>query len=168
MKAIGLLITFLFCFFSFSKNNELITSNYECLIPKKEAGRCTGSTYCTACRNCSRCAHCSSGGSCGVCSSTTTSTHYLYNSNEKKSKRSRIPKYSSKLSSSKKYYYVDETITIYNDILNLRENPSLESKIIEKITFGVNVVFIEEKGDWIKVRVEESENIGYLYAKNIK
>lgn len=34
----------------------------------ENAGRCTGSEYCSACTNCSRCAHCGAGGVCGVCS----------------------------------------------------------------------------------------------------
>lgn len=165
MKTITI-ITFLLSIFYFSNDKkELVSSNYYCSTSYNEIGRCTGSAYCTACKNCSRCAHCSNGGTCGVCSGTSNN---FYSSEKKKSKKATSTNYSNKSYTTKKYYYTDEVIIIYNDFVNLREKPSTSSKILEKLSFGDKVIFIEENGDWIKVKTDESENIGYLYSKILK
>lgn len=164
MKTITIITIFLSVFYLSNDTKDIISSNYECSISNNEIGRCTGSAYCTACKNCSRCAHCSNGGSCGVCSGSSNNFY----SNEKKAKKTSSTNYSNKAYTTKKYYYKDEVIVIYNDFVNLREKPSTSSKILEKLSFGDKVFFIEETGDWIKVKVKESENIGYLYSKILK
>jgi hypothetical protein len=126
---------------------------------------CTGSAYCSACKNCSGCAHCSSGGSCGVCSGGSSN----YNTSKPKKKSKTVSRFYSYDSPKVKIeYYENESITIQNEIINLRENPSVESKIIEQLTIGDLVVFLELEGDWIKVQVVKNEKTGYLFSKIIK
>ncbi|WP_333809260.1 SH3 domain-containing protein [Flavobacterium sp.] len=165
MKTITIIAFLLSVFYHSNDKKDFISSNYDCSTSYDEIGRCTGSAYCTACKNCSRCAHCSNGGTCGVCSGTSNN---FYSSEKKKSRKTTSTNYSNKLYTTKKYYYADEEITIYNDSINLREKPSTSSKILEKLSFGDKVIFIEKTGDWIKVKVEENENIGYLYSKILK
>lgn len=148
-----LLFTLFFSFvyiniYSQSNSNKLLAS---CCI---EGGRCTGSAYCSACKNCSGCKHCAkNGGSCGVCSggSPKTSTSYKSNSN------------SYSLSYKRKTFSKGDFLIINSSNLNLREGPSTKYKILEKLTNKSTLILIENSGSWLKVKVKETETIGFVY-----
>lgn len=160
MKIFTFLILLMSTFYLTGVKEVKISSSYNCLPNVEKGGRCTGSAYCSACKNCSRCAHCSNGGSCGVCSSNISSEYYT---TPKKSKRSSSSSsYSSKTA---KTYYKNETITVYNEVINLRKGPGLKYSIIEKIPYGGSVSYILESGEWIKVKVEKTGTIGYINTK---
>lgn len=159
--------TLLLLFLTFSINIQSQTAKQNRLIAsccETEVGKCTGSASCSTCKNCSRCKHCSNGGSCGVCAGTKVNT---FTSN---SKKSTYPSSSSSTKSIKNTtnYYAGKTLTILNKTLNLRKEPSKQSEIIETLSKNDKLIFIEEKGDWVKVLVNDSEKIGWVYAKYVK
>lgn len=107
-----------------------ITSKYNCTKIVENRGRCTGSAYCSTCRNCSRCTHCSSGGTCGVCSASSSNSSYATPKSKRKIKTST---YYYEPFQETKVYYENESITIYPEVINLREKPSTKSIILEKL-----------------------------------
>lgn len=142
MKAF--LTTLLFCLPSLmmigqEKQNRLIASNCE-------LRGCTGSEYCSACKNCSGCSHCNGGGSCGVCKSSYSNS---YISTPKRKKKSIIVTPNEYTKTSKKFD-VNESITIYKELVNLREKPSIKSKVLESLFYGDKVIFIKKKRRVVK------------------
>ncbi len=163
MKTILLMIMLAGTLFISNHRENKVTSKYNCTIPSVDEGRCTGSAYCSACRNCSRCAHCSNGGSCGVCSSSST-VNYETPKPVKKSKT--IPQsFYNKSNETENIFYKNEIITIYSDLINLREKPSVKAKVLEKIKVGDEIVFIQKEGEWSKVQVKKTGTIGYIFSK---
>lgn len=165
MKTLVVLIFTILTFYSSNtKEEKKITSHYNCLKIVENEGRCTGSAYCSACSNCSRCGHCSSGGSCGVCSSTSSNK---INTSPKINKRQKTSSSSYHYGSveSTKVHYEGESITIYSEAINLREKPNTKSKILEKLSHGDAVIFIEKTGDWSKIKVEETGTVGFVFSK---
>lgn len=165
MKTIYNLTLIIILLFISYKKNDKINSNYNCHVITTKKGRCTGSVNCTVCRNCSRCAYCSNGGSCGVCGGGYSSSSKYNHSSSKKNKKSSTASsfyYSSKAS---RTYNEDETIIIYNDMINVRKGPGLKYEIIEKIYLGDSVTFIERYEIWLKVKVEKTGSIGFISSK---
>lgn len=125
-----------------------------------EEGRgCKGSAYCSACKNCTGCKHCAkNGGTCGVCSSSNT-------------KKISANKKSAPYNSSSNIiinYTKGSTFYVASNSLNLREGPSTKYKIIEKLNKSSKVELIDVSGSWLKVKVKDSENIGFVYAKYLR
>lgn len=165
MKTLVVLILTILTFYpSNTKEEKKITSHYNCPKIVENEGRCTGSAYCSACSNCSRCAHCSSGGSCGVCSGTSSNNFYSTQKTYKKPKTTTSSNNYGSVESSKVHYEGD-SITIYSEAINLREKPNTKSKILEKLSSGDTVIFIEKTGDWSKIKVEETGTIGFVFSK---
>lgn len=162
MKTITLIIMLFTIGFSGNKPKSRISSNYDCSIIINN-GRCTGSAYCSACSNCSRCAHCSNGGTCGVCRGSSSNNFYSA-PKKRTTKRLNTTNYYKPVQESR-IFYANEEIIIYKEKINLRELPSTESKIIERVSYGQTVIFIQEIKDWSKVKVEETGTIGYIYSK---
>lgn len=134
-----------------------------------EEGRgCTGSAYCTACSNCSGCRHCAkNGGTCGVCAGGRTSKT-SYKRKRSKSKSYRPNSYTSSTTYHLQSYTNGTLLTVTNEKLNVRKGAGTKYPIIEQIKKGDKVKFIEQKGNWYKVQVIDSENIGYVYYKYLK
>lgn len=160
----ALLILIMSTLYISNEGKYKITSKYNCPAAIEKKGRCTGSAYCTACSNCSRCAHCSNGGSCGVCSPSETYYTTKTETKEKKNKSS----YKIKPIPITKTYYKNESIIVYNQLINLREKPTTKSKIIQCLSTGDEVLFIESTDDWIKVKVKKTGLVGYIYSKLLK
>jgi len=139
-----------------NKSNRLIASNCD-------LRGCSGSDYCSACKNCSGCAHCNSGGSCGVCKSSSSNNHYSTPKRKKNSARSKPVQYYQYTTS--KTYNADEPITIYKELINLREKPNTKSEVLESLLYGDTVIFIEKKGEWSKVKVEKTGTVGFIFSK---
>lgn len=138
--------------YSQSNSNNLLAS---CCL---EGGRCTGSAYCSACKNCSGCKHCAkNGGSCGVCSRDSRNTFT--------SQKNNISSYTS--SYSRKLYSKGDDLLINSTALNIREGPSTKYKILEKLTNKSTLLLIENVGSWLKVKVKETETIGYVFYKYV-
>ncbi|PJJ07034.1 SH3 domain-containing protein [Flavobacterium sp. 1] len=162
MKTLCILILTMLTFYFSDTSEKKITSKYNCTKIVKNGGRCTGSVYCSACSNCSRCAHCSNGGTCGVCSSSSSNSSYTTPKPKRKTKTST---YYYEPVQETKVYYENESITIYSETINLREKPSTKSIILEKLSYGDTVVFIEKTGEWSKIKVEETGTIGFVFSK---
>lgn len=184
---IKIIITYTLFFFtvlaSSAQNNKLMASC--CDAKTKEAGRCTGSAYCSACSNCSRCAHCSSGGSCGVCSSYSQPVTYT---EKPKTRKSGIANPSTKSSAvsftsetsvkskAKKKSVNKKAVIIYNsedmlavnaENLKLLEGPGNEYEIIENLKRYDLLMVIAIDGEWLQVKVIQSGNFGYVNAKYV-
>jgi len=135
---------------------------------KEEAlGRCTGSAYCSACRNCSRCAHCGSGGTCGVCApSASSSADYYPSRGTSARKKSKTNSHSSKQSTSASRTTTSkkvelEYLEVNVDVLSLRKGPASTYAVVEKLKRNQRLQVISKHGQWIKVKVLSSGNIGY-------
>lgn len=50
-------------------------------------------------------------------------------------------------------------------MINLRSGPGLKYNIIEKIYFGQTISYIQKDGEWIKVKIEKTGTLGYVYNK---
>jgi len=124
-----------------------------------EGGRgCTGSAYCTACKNCSGCKHCAkNGGTCGVCRRGSSKSYTTY----KKSSNSH------RSTSNLRKYLKDDNLTVNSTTLNLREGPGTKYKILEKLNNNSTLLFIENKGTWLKIKVKETGTIGYVFYKYV-
>ena len=130
------------------------TTNTKNLIASccTETRGCNGSDYCTACKNCTGCKHCAkNGGTCGVCSTRSTKT------------------YSSSDDSDAVFvsYTKGDILYVVSKTLNLREKPSSKGKIIEVLSKDTQFEFIEVSNTWLKVKVIETNTIGYVYAKYV-
>lgn len=126
---------------------------------------CTGSAYCSACKNCSGCKHCAkNGGSCGVCSSGSTKN---YNSSSNSNRRISNSTSNSNLSSIQPFYSSGSSLITTSSTLNLRGGPGTGYAIIEKLSKGVELKYMESFSSWIKVEVKNSGNVGYVYAKYV-
>lgn len=142
-----------------TKQNRLIASCCE-----TEVGKCTGSASCSTCKNCTRCKHCSNGGSCGVCAGTKIHT-FSSSSKISTSTSSTSSKKTTKVATN---YYTGKTLTVVNQTLNLRKEPSIQSEVLETLSMNDKLTFIEQKGDWVKVLANHSEKIGWVYGKYVK
>lgn len=159
--------TLLILLLTFSINIQSQTTTQKGLLAsccETEGGKCTGSAYCSTCKNCSRCKHCSNGGSCGICAGTSVNT---FTSSSKKSTSSSSSS-SAKSVKTATNYYAGKTLIVVNATLNLRKEPSIQSEVLEILSKNDKLSFIEEKGDWVKVLVNDSERIGWVYAKYLK
>ena len=56
--------------------------------------------------------------------------------------------------------------TVIPLLANVRSKPSIDSQVIAVVEEGMNLVFVEKKQDWIKVRV--FEKTGWIASKLIK
>src|SRR5690554_738258 len=155
----------LFCAFSFSAKAQEIAS---CCT--SEEARCIGSSNCRACTNCSRCAHCNSGGSCGVCSGYRTTKSSNSSNKTYNSTRQSDNSYSNSNNLYKltRTYYINEVLLVKNETLNLREGAGTHYQIIEKLKQNDVLFFLEKQGEWIKVKVKKSENIGWVYVQYVE
>ncbi len=145
-----------------SGKKNLVSSNYDCVSVHTDEGRCTGSSSCRVCKNCSRCAHCSNGGTCGVCAGTGS-----YKSNYDAPKPAKTIKTTPSVDS-KKTFYTTTTLKVKNTTLNLRKGPGVNFEIVEKLSLGDELIFIESKNDWIYVKVVNSQNKGWVHSKYVK
>jgi len=149
---------FLVLLLSYSTNNAQ-TTNTKNLIASccTESRGCSGSAYCRACKNCTGCRHCSkNGGTCGVCSTKYTKTYSSKNINSKTSIENKIT------------YLKGDNLYVISKTLNLREKPNSKSKIIETLSKNTKLEFLVVSGSWLKAKVFETNNIGYVYSKYIK
>lgn len=162
MKTLVMLIFTMLTFYVSDINEKKTTSKYDCIKIAENEGRCTGSAYCSTCSNCSRCAHCSNGGTCGVCSSSYSNSSYTTPKAKKKVKTST---YYYEPAQEARVYYENESITIYSETINLREKPNTKSIILEKLSYGDSIIFIEKTGEWSKIKVEETGTIGFVFSK---
>ncbi len=158
---------------SFSSTKEKSSHN---------GGRCTGSSTCSACSNCSGCAHCAGGGgSCGVCgggSYKKKSSVSHSSSNHKRSKNTTTsPLYLTKKSKTSKppKIHIDEVnITTKSrstgeiSIIKIFEKPSLQSRVIEKVSENAKLIPVSKQKYWQKVKVQKSGKTGYVYYKDVK
>ncbi len=130
----------------------------------EEGRRCTGSAYCTACTNCSGCKHCSGGGSCGVCDRGNRSKKTSSTSKSSTSEST----YAVKLKKiSFRSFHRGESLFVANTTLNLRNGPGTNYKIIAKLKLNEELIFIEQAGDWIKVKVKKSGVEGWAYGEYV-
>ncbi|WP_445721830.1 SH3 domain-containing protein [Flavobacterium sp.] len=162
MKTILLILLLIFSF-----NTQGQTTKQKGLIAsccETEVGKCTGSAYCSTCKNCSRCKHCSNGGSCGVCAGTIINT---FTSSTKKS-TSKSTTSHTKTIQVETNYYAGKSLIVINTTLNLRREPKTTSEIIQTLSKNDFLTFIEKKGDWIKVIVNENQETGWVYSKHVK
>lgn len=167
MKNLFLLILVIFSKYSFSQNDKLIAS---CCSTTE--GRCTGSAYCSACKNCSGCAYCNSGGSCGVCSGgkrgTSTSAGYG-TSNKANSNRQTNKEHTNNHNKQESPVYTyKEMYVVTTEKLNVREDAGIGFAVVEALKKNDNVLKINTKGQWTKVKVVTSNTIGYVLSKYIK
>lgn len=167
MKIIIILTSLLSLFYGAEPQKDLVTSKYSCIPKTVIEGRCTGSSSCSVCKNCSRCAHCSNGGTCGVCSGSSTQNFYT------------TPRQSSSQSSGNSYrstvtvnviqnYYAGKLLYVSNATLNLRKGPGTDYEIVEVLSQGDELTFIKAEGEWLKVLVNDSENIGWVHYQYVK
>jgi hypothetical protein len=149
-------------------------------------GKCYGYANCTACKNCRYCKHCNNGGSCGVCAKPKSSTPYWpremiekeyenqSNQSNFKSKNDVIDVPRSKADSNNTDYTFG---LITFERVNLRESPSIASKIIRVLNINDKVTILEKtnfksriqpygEDYWYKVRFD-SESIGWVFGKLI-
>lgn len=163
MKALLLLTSLLVSFVYFSDKEKVqVTAKYECLTTSGNLAKCTGSSSCRACKTCAYCAHCNNGGSCGVCSGKASQN--FYNTSPTKTNTS------TKSNSEVKHQNTDKGIYFYvaNTTLNLREGPGTNYKIVASLSKNQKLLLLEAKTDWLKVRVVETEKVGWVYYKYVK
>ena len=138
---------------------------------EKDEAKCTGSASCRACKNCKYCKYCTSGGTCGVCSNKSESTLTLPKIQSLKTRET----YSSSTHSNGIYnlkndplseYYL-KTLMVNVDQLNLRKGPGTSYESIEKLSRYQELIFLAMTGDWVKVKVKSSQNIGFVHFKYI-
>lgn len=152
-------------FYASDIKEKKVTSKYNCTKIIENEGRCTGSAYCSACSNCSRCAHCSNGGTCGVCSPTSSNSYYNNTPKTRKRYKTTTSTHYYEPVEETRVYYENESISIYSETINLREKPNTKSIILEKLSYGDTVIFIEKTGEWSKIKVEETGTIGFVFSK---
>lgn len=145
------------------ENKSIIYEKVTALV-KIDEGRCVGSSYCRVCTNCSRCGHCKSGGSCGVCSRGHMRTRYKKPSKSFTSK-SNSATYNLPNDTASKYYL--KTLKVKTEVLNLRKGPGTSYSIIERLKKGQKLTFLAMKGNWVKVRVNSSKAVGFVYYKYV-
>lgn len=120
----------------------------------KEAGRCTGSAYCTACKNCSACKYCNNGGSCGVCSNRSKTKEYHGSSG---TSHSNYPT---------NVYKRQSTVTpkagIVKQNVNVREKPDAASRKLATITRSDEIQILSYHGGWLKIKVKKTSLVGYV------
>ncbi len=171
LKIIYLLILLLFIGVTevYSQESTVIAS----CCSSEDGGRCTGSAYCTACKNCSGCKHCNSVGSCGVCSGGRTVRKKSTSSRKSstyKTKSSKINSINGSTYSTKKTntYSISDYLLVTASTLNMRSGPGTQYKIVEKLSYYDKLKYLDRKGNWLKVKVVESEKIGWVYYKYVE
>ncbi len=50
----------------------------------------------------------------------------------------------------------------------MRSGAGTHYDIIERLKENDEVIFIQQSGQWLKVRVKKSKKTGWVYAKNLK
>ncbi|MFD2943266.1 hypothetical protein [Flavobacterium notoginsengisoli] len=170
-----------------AQNTKLVASC--CETKKEEAGRCTGSAYCSACSNCSRCAHCSSGGSCGVCASYSAPVRYTaprtsgsgsrkVSSGSGISSKSTVkafsktdvystPKKEAVSAKVKVIYRSEDMLGVKLENLKLYDGPGTEYEVLEVLEKYAILKVIAVDGEWLQVVVVESRNFGFVNAKHV-
>ncbi len=164
MKARYLSILLLFVAISLNAQSKKIIAS---CCDAKEA-RCTGSDNCTACSNCSSCKHCSNGGTCGVCTGSSKGRSYNYSNRVSTNKKSNGYRDSERNSNNKYYSKVGKTVYVKSKSLNLRETPNTNSSILEELKLNDQLIILEEKTGWIKVKNPKNDNIGFVKSEYIK
>jgi len=154
MKTLYLFIGIAFYSLTLTAQTDTTTLYATCC----EDGRgCKGSAYCTACKNCSACKHCAkNGGSCGVCSSNRS-----YTPAKKANTIYFTPSKSTK-------FIIGGLLLVNTTSLNLREAPTTNSKIIERLESEDKLELLEILDSWLKVKALKSNQIGYVYSKFVK
>ncbi len=132
-------------------------------------GKCVGSSSCTACTNCSRCKHCSNGGSCGVCSgrsnrSTSPSNSNLYTIPP--SNNTKIPNGGTS-GGSKSKKVTGLKLVVLSQELKLRSGPGTEFEVVENLTLGDQLNYIDKESGWINVTTHNG-SVGFVYYKFVK
>jgi hypothetical protein len=141
------------------------------------SAKCTGSMNCRACKNCSGCKHCNSGGTCGVCAKAkventyqrkSTSTNYSTTTTTTSSSSSLSNNFANTNNETKVSDFDAESILIVIvPQLNLRDGSSTGHSVLEKLKQYQQLFFLEEDGEWVKVRVRSTNTIGYVHKKYI-
>jgi hypothetical protein len=155
----SILVMSLLLFVDFSQPNS---TKLDCCADKE--GRCTGSASCRVCTNCTRCAHCNSGGSCGVCAGGSNNNSYstptpVYSTPKKTNtySGSTTNENSSKI-----------LMLVTSQELNVRSGPGSTYSVVEQLTLGDQLAYLGKTGEWIKVKVILSGNIGYVHYKFVR
>jgi uncharacterized protein YraI len=52
--------------------------------------------------------------------------------------------------------------------LNLREGPGTYYQVIERLTYGQELILLSENGDWLEVKSTDDEQIGFVYRKYVR
>lgn len=152
--------TLLIIFLTFALSIQSQTTTNKGLIAsccETKVGKCTGSASCKVCKNCVRCQHCSNGGTCGVCADTTIKT-FTPSKEKKNTKTKKV----------ENQFPVGKTVIVTNPTLNLRKGPGTHHKIIERLSKNDKLFLIEEKEDWVKVLVNDSQKTGWVMYKYVK
>ena len=151
------LVYLLFLYLPLSGIAQLTNTKLLASCCETKVGKCTGSASCTACKNCSRCAYCSNGGSCGVCSKRTEIQTFVPKTATKNSSLHIVT--TEKKTTSHSLFYAANTA------LNLRKEPVATSAVVEVVKRNGRLIHLATMKDWVKVRVEESGNVGYVPKK---
>jgi len=150
-----ILITLTSFYFSKTENNG-------------HSGKCTGSEYCTACSSCSRCGHCGAGGTCGVCSGSKSKNNKTSDYSKNKISASRQAKKGNQSQNFSNISKDDFDMVTSDRSTNIFEKPSFQSKVIENISKNTKLIQLLKLDSWYKVKIKDSEKIGYIYYKDVK
>ncbi len=72
------------------------------------------------------------------------------------------------VSGNRNIFLKGEYLVIIPTTLNLREGPGTEHKILQKLTDKSQLIYLERAGTWLKVKIKETETIGYVFYKYVK
>lgn len=133
--------------------------------------RCMGYSPCNACSTCEYCAHCSNGGSCGVCGGGSRSKSHKSNSAPTRSYYSNpSATNTAPQKSTARTIYLPANATVSAPALNIRSGPSVEYKLLARLSQGDWVLVTDTAGDkWVKIEVtivgdhEVNTIEGYVY-----
>jgi hypothetical protein len=132
-------------------------------------GKCVGSSYCTACTNCSRCKLCSNGDSFGVCLGRSNRSTYPSNSNlytPSPKNNTKIPNGNTN-GSSKSKKVTDLKFVVIAQELKLRSGPGAEFEVVENLTLGDQLNYIDKESGWINVTTHNG-SVGFGFYKFVK
>lgn len=54
------------------------------------------------------------------------------------------------------------------ETIDVRKGPGFRFDVIEKIKQGTALIEIEKKDSWIKIQIQKTGTMGYVYYKDIK